>query len=188
MTRRYRQKNQPFPAITCVLLLILLCPMTLLFTACDSEEGAPETGEVATITGEVTTTTKEASIEYPWKSIVAQKGYLPHGVKADGYYLEVYIDPGKELSFAEAEAMENKVSLAGNDGSEYGYTSYGSGSGLTIYSYDEGKLLWEWTADFAYSFGFVVESETIDYEFIWSGYPPLDIGNPFETTYVSESE
>ena len=83
----------------------------------------------------------------------------------------------------------SKVTLTDKNGNTYKPVSSGSSEGASLASYDnQGKLLMEWSAEYAYSFGFVVNYKTMTYAFAWSGWEPLDIGNPYEAPFLFESE
>ena len=197
MVRRHLRHKAAFSAIAGILLAALICIIALTFPACDSKATTSATQATTSATQTTTPTTQATTpatetaktVEYPWKSLVARAGSLPSGIKTSGFYLEVYIDLGKKLTTPETNALVSKVTLTDKNGNTYKPVSSGSSEGASLASYDnQGKLLMEWSAEYAYSFGFVVNYKTMNYAFTWSGYEPLDIGNPYEIPFLFESE
>ncbi len=165
MFRKYHHFRRTLPVTTGILFLALICFVFPLLIACDSEEQG----------------------KYPWLSVIAYKGYLPPNMKVDGYYLEIYFDLGKEVTTDEAAALRDEVTLQDKNGKAYEPMSYRT-TGSVLYTATTDAEGNNWSAEHAFGLGFVVESDTMDFTLVWSGYPPVDIGNPFETTFVMESE
>ena len=223
MVRQRRHHKQPFPAITCTLFLAVTCLITLLFTACGTEEASPT--PMASTQSPVKTTpspeeftptpnktepvpektmpaTQEVtSVKYPWKSILARgdvrylkKQISPNmpSVTTRVQVVEVSIDLGREYSTSEMNSLKNtvwqEVKLIDEDGKEYKPFSGAEATGVQIIVKDSksGEMV-SFQADFAYIVQYDVKSKTCVYTLNWPGYPPLDIGNPFETPFSFES-
>ena len=125
--------------------------------------------------------------QYPWKSILIWEDRAPTGISRN--ILEVNVDLGRQLSSNEFKSLSEKVTLIDENGREYRSLGRSSGEGVTKSQslFDsEGQvwvLSWSWHADFAYSFVFEVESESSSYTLSWPDYPPLEVGNPFQSVF-----
>jgi len=100
--------------------------------------------------------------------------------------LEVNIDLGREFSGDELNSLRDtirdEVKLIDDEGREF---SPVEGSPVAMFQrYTKNGEDMAWISQNAYRIKFDVKSKTCNYALHWPGYPPLDIGNPFETLYV----
>jgi PKD repeat protein len=119
---------------------------------------------------------------YPWKSILIWEGRAPAGIS--GNVLEVNVDLGRQLSSNEFKSLSEKVKLIDENGREYRPFGRISSERATHSFLDsEGQVWVSWHADFAYGFVFAVQSRSSNYTLSWCDYPPLAVGNPFQSPF-----
>ncbi len=126
---------------------------------------------------------KPGPVQYPWKSVLICSEFV--GVPSiEGNVLELHVDLGRQLSSNEFQRLSEEVKLIDENGLEYHQVSRGSSEGAIIMIKDpERDAMVRWHADFAYGFLFKVESKSSTYTLRWPDYPPLEIGNPFESPF-----
>ena len=120
-------------------------------------------------------------VQYPWQSIcVWEYPAAPSGVDI----LEVNIGLGREFSPSELETLadmvRDEVKLVDENGKDY-YPVSGSASKDAAIIMMDPFIFWQ--ADFAYHIQFKVGSRSCSYTLYWPDYPPLEIGNPFESPF-----
>jgi len=115
---------------------------------------------------------------------------MPPDIGSGGTIVEIFFDIGKELSHDEFMDLGEKVELIKDENGKK-YQPFMSriirDKKVTI-SNKQGTVILEWNPVFAYSYLFEVNSETLNYTLNYKDYPPLDIGNPFESPFLLENE
>ena len=165
MTGRNYHFNQPFRVLSLVTLLLIGTTIMLL----------PACGET--------------KVNYPWKTIVSLEAKFSGFTIVDKRALEVSYDPGKELSEEEQDTLTDNVTLIDNSGKVYSpFITHFEKDRNVNHEDEEGNITLEWHADYSYTYIFIVDSIAATYEFHYKNYPPLDIGNPFETPFLQETK
>jgi len=119
---------------------------------------------------------------YPWKSILVRE-YNSPDFSPTAAVLQVFVDLDREISSEEYNLFSKLVKLIDGNGKEYKPVGRVSGSGVKITQTLDDRVIFSWSADFAYSFLFSVQSRKCKFSLLWDDCPPLDIGNPFKAIY-----